>query len=158
MFSPEHELAVVVNVFFDVVVIDLKDFSSARAPARGPISSITTTSRKTFTTSWQTGARESIGDLGGAKVALHLAYRRESASRRQAAPGGHWTASLPEQQFSLHRLRGQIPRRRQSVPEAQRLMVQGDPHPIAKIPRHRPAAPIFRNFKKAWSCKTDAAK
>ncbi|MFZ0816028.1 MAG: M13-type metalloendopeptidase [Candidatus Sulfotelmatobacter sp.] len=59
----------------------------------------------------------------------------------------------PEQQFfiSWGQFRGDEIR-----PETQRMMIQIDPHPIAK---YRVIGPLSNlpEFQKAWSCKTDAA-
>src|ERR1700728_89048 len=92
---------------------------------------------------------ESIGDLGGAKIS-YLAYRKSLEGKPRPADIDGFT---PEQQFFIAwgQFRGDAPR-----PEAQRLMVQGDPHPIAKF---RVIGPLSNlpEFKNAWSCKTDAA-
>ncbi|MEO5561177.1 MAG: M13 family metallopeptidase, partial [Dokdonella sp.] len=68
---------------------------------------------------------ESIGDLGGAKLA-YLAYKKSRAGKQPEATTDGFT---PEQQFFLAwaQWRGDAIR-----PETQRTMVQGDPHPIAK--------------------------
>jgi endothelin-converting enzyme/putative endopeptidase len=91
---------------------------------------------------------ESIGDLGGAKIS-YLAYRKSLAGKPRPADIDGFT---PEQQFFIAwgQFRGDATR-----PEAQRLMVQGDPHPIAKF---RVIGPLSNlpEFKNAWSCKTDA--
>ena len=91
---------------------------------------------------------ESIGDLGGAKIS-YLAYRKSLAGKPRPADINGFT---PEQQFFIAwgQFRGDATR-----PEAQRLMVQGDPHPIAKF---RVIGPLSNlpEFKNAWSCKTDA--
>jgi len=90
---------------------------------------------------------ESIGDLGGAKIAF-LAYEKSIEGKRPADIDGF----TPEQQFFIAwgQFRGDEIR-----PEAQRLMVQGDPHPIAKF---RVIGPLSNlpEFQKAWSCKADA--
>jgi len=92
---------------------------------------------------------ESIGDLGGAKIS-YLAYRKSLEGKPRPADIDGFT---PEQQFFIAwgQFRGDATR-----PEAQRLMVQGDPHPIAKF---RVIGPLSNlpEFKNAWSCKTDAA-
>ena len=58
----------------------------------------------------------------------------------------------PEQQFfiALAQFRGDATR-----PETQRLMVQNDPHPVAK---YRVIGPLANmpEFQKAFSCKADA--
>ena len=92
---------------------------------------------------------ESIGDLGGAKVA-YLAYQKSLAGKQRPADVDGFT---PEQQFFIAwgQFRGDEIR-----PEAARLMVQSDPHPIAK---YRVIGPLsnLSEFQKAWSCKADAA-
>jgi len=90
---------------------------------------------------------ESIGDLGGARVA-YLAYQKSLEGKPRTEIDGF----TPEQQFFIAwgQFRGDEIR-----PEAQRLMVQGDPHPIAK---YRVIGPLSNlpEFKQAWSCKADA--
>ena len=92
---------------------------------------------------------ESIGDLGGAKIAF-LAYQKSLVGKPRPADIDGLT---PEQQFFIAwgQFRGDEIR-----PEAQRLMVQTDPHPIAK---YRVIGPLSNlpEFQKAWSCKSDAA-
>ncbi len=92
---------------------------------------------------------ESIGDLGGARVA-YLAYEKSLVGKPRPADIDGFT---PEQQFFIAwgQFRGDEIR-----PEAQRLMVQGDPHPIAK---YRVIGPLSNlpDFQAAWSCKADAA-
>ena len=91
---------------------------------------------------------ESIGDLGGAKIAF-LAYEKSLEGKPRPADVDGFT---PEQQFFIAwgQFRGDEIR-----PEAQRLMVQTDPHPIAK---YRVIGPLSNlpEFQKAWSCKADA--
>jgi putative endopeptidase len=91
---------------------------------------------------------ESIGDLGGAKIAF-LAYQKSLEGKPRPADVDGFT---PEQQFFIAwgQFRGDEIR-----PEAQRLMVQTDPHPIAK---YRVIGPLSNlpEFQKAWSCKADA--
>ena len=88
---------------------------------------------------------ESIGDLGGAKLAF-LAYQK---SREGKGPEPTIDGFTPEQQFFLSwgQWRGD-----QIRPETQRTMVQGDPHPIAKYRVNGPLSnlPAFRD---AFSCK-----
>jgi endothelin-converting enzyme/putative endopeptidase len=91
---------------------------------------------------------ESIGDLGGANIA----YRAFQKAKQQAqAPtiGGF----TPDQQFFIAwgQFRGDAIR-----PETQRLMVQGDPHPIGK---YRVIGPLSNmpEFRTAFSCKADSA-
>jgi len=92
---------------------------------------------------------ESIGDLGGAKIA-YLAYQKSLVGKPRPADIDGFT---PEQQFFIAwgQFRGDEIR-----PEAQRLMVQTDPHPIAK---YRVIGPLSNlpEFQKAWSCKSEAA-
>ncbi|HEY6765110.1 MAG TPA: M13 family metallopeptidase [Candidatus Sulfotelmatobacter sp.] len=92
---------------------------------------------------------ESIGDLGGAKIA-YLAFEKSLEGKPRPANIDGFT---PEQQFFIAwgQFRGDEIR-----PEAQRLMVQSDPHPIAKF---RVIGPVSNlpEFQKAWSCKADAA-
>jgi endothelin-converting enzyme/putative endopeptidase len=92
---------------------------------------------------------ESIGDLAGAKIAF-LAFQKSLQGKPPAPVIDGFT---PEQQFFLAwgQWRGDEIR-----PEAQRLMVQTDPHPIAK---YRVIGPLSNlpEFQKAFSCKaTDA--
>jgi putative endopeptidase len=92
---------------------------------------------------------ESIGDLGGARVAF-LAYQKSLEGKPRPADVDGFT---PEQQFFVAwgQFRGDEIR-----PEAARLMVQSDPHPIAK---YRVIGPLSNlpEFQKAWSCKGDVA-
>jgi endothelin-converting enzyme/putative endopeptidase len=92
---------------------------------------------------------ESIGDLGGARVAF-LAYQKSLEGKPRPADVDGFT---PEQQFFIAwgQFRGDEIR-----PEAARLMVQSDPHPIAK---YRVIGPLSNlpEFQKAWSCNGDAA-
>ncbi|HET6935134.1 MAG TPA: M13 family metallopeptidase [Candidatus Angelobacter sp.] len=87
---------------------------------------------------------ESIGDLAGAKIAF-LAFKKAQQQHPQPTIDGF----TPEQQFFIAwgRWRGDEIR-----PETQRLMVQGDPHPIAK---YRVIGPLSNlpDFAKAFSCK-----
>jgi endothelin-converting enzyme/putative endopeptidase len=90
-----------------------------------------------------------IGDLGGARVAF-LAYQKSLEGKPRPADVDGFT---PEQQFFIAwgQFRGDEIR-----PEAARLMVQSDPHPIAK---YRVIGPLSNlpEFQKAWSCNGDAA-
>jgi endothelin-converting enzyme/putative endopeptidase len=92
---------------------------------------------------------ESIGDLGGAKISF-LAYQKSLEGRPRPAEIDGFT---PEQQFFIAwgQFRGDEIR-----PEAARLMVESDPHPIAK---YRVIGPLSNlpEFQQAWSCKADAA-
>jgi putative endopeptidase len=91
---------------------------------------------------------ESIGDLGGAKIAF-LAYQKSLEGKPRPADIDGFT---PEQQFFIAwgQFRGDAIR-----PEQQRLMVQSDPHPIAK---YRVIGPVSNlpEFQQAFSCKADA--
>jgi len=92
---------------------------------------------------------ESIGDLGGAKIAF-LAFEKSLQWKPRPADIDGFT---PEQQFFIAwgQFRGDEIR-----PEAQRLMVQSDPHPIAK---YRVIGPLSNlpEFQKAFSCQSTAA-
>jgi len=91
---------------------------------------------------------ESIGDLGGA----NLAYRAFHKAQQQAAAPAI-DGFTPDQQFFI--AWGQF--RSDAIrPETQRLMVQGDPHPIAK---YRVIGPLTNmpEFQATFSCKADAA-
>jgi endothelin-converting enzyme/putative endopeptidase len=87
---------------------------------------------------------ESIGDLAGAKIA-YLAFKKA----QQQHPAPTIDGFTPDQQFFLAwaQWRGDAIR-----PETQRLMVQGDPHPIAK---YRVIGPLSNmpEFAAAFSCK-----
>src|SRR5439155_1026567 len=91
---------------------------------------------------------ESIGDLAGAKIA-HLAYE---ISQRGKPPAAALDGFTPEQQFFVAwgQFRGDEIR-----PETQRLMVQSDPHPIAK---YRVIGPVsnLAAFQEAFACKDGA--
>ncbi|HMG22316.1 MAG TPA: M13 family metallopeptidase [Kofleriaceae bacterium] len=91
---------------------------------------------------------ESIGDLGGA----NLAYRAFQKAKQQS-PAPALDGFTPDQQFFI--AWGQF--RSDAIrPETQRLMVQGDPHPIAQ---YRVLGPLSNmpEFQAAFSCKADAA-
>jgi putative endopeptidase len=87
---------------------------------------------------------EAIGDLAGARIAF-AAYQKALRQHPQPARDGF----TPEQQFFVAwgQFRGDEIR-----PETQRLMVQGDPHPIAK---YRVIGPLsnLTSFQQAFSCK-----
>jgi endothelin-converting enzyme/putative endopeptidase len=87
---------------------------------------------------------ESIGDLAGAKIA----YRAFKKAQEQH-PAPTIDGFTPDQQFFIAwgQWRGDAIR-----PETQRLMVQGDPHPIAK---YRVIGPLSNlpEFATAFSCK-----
>ena len=91
---------------------------------------------------------ESIGDLAGAKIAF-LAFKKSLEGKPPAPVIDGFT---PEQQFFIAwgQFRGDAIR-----PETQRLMVQSDPHPIAK---YRVIGPVSNSpeFQKAFACRADA--
>jgi endothelin-converting enzyme/putative endopeptidase len=91
---------------------------------------------------------ESIGDLAGAKVA-YLAFQKA----QQKTPAPDVDGFTPDQQFFIAwgQFRGDEVR-----PEFARMMVQGDPHPIAK---YRVIGPLSNMpaFAKAFSCKAGVA-
>jgi len=91
---------------------------------------------------------ESIGDLAGAKIA-YLAFKKSQEGKPPAPTIDGFT---PDQQFFIAwgQFRGDEIR-----PETQRLMVQGDPHPIAK---YRVIGPLSNMpaFQQAFGCKADA--
>ena len=88
---------------------------------------------------------ESIGDLGGAKLA-YLGYQK---SREGKGPEPTIDGFTPEQQFFIAwgQWRGDETR-----PETQRTMVQGDPHPIAKFRVNGPLSNLPA-FSSAFGCK-----
>jgi endothelin-converting enzyme/putative endopeptidase len=90
---------------------------------------------------------EAIGDLAGARIA-YLAYQKA----RQSQPAPVVDGFSPDQQFFIAwgQFRGDAIR-----PELQRLMVQGDPHPIAKF---RVIGPISNlpAFEAAFSCPANS--
>jgi putative endopeptidase len=92
---------------------------------------------------------ESIADLGGVKLAF-LAYQKSREGKGSEPTIDGFT---PEQQFFLAwgQWRGDAIRQ-----EAQRLMVQGDPHPISKYRVNGPLSNL-KGFRDAFDCKTDAA-
>src|SRR5207253_897901 len=91
---------------------------------------------------------ESIGDLAGARIA-YRAYMKSLEGKPRPPNVDGFT---PEQQFFVAwgQARGDAIR-----PETQRLMVQSDPHPIAKF---RVIGPLSNlpEFQQAFSCKADA--
>ncbi|HZX97608.1 MAG TPA: M13 family metallopeptidase [Myxococcales bacterium] len=91
---------------------------------------------------------ESIGDLAGAKIAW-LAFQKAQQTRPAVAIDGF----SPAQQFFI--AWGQF-RGDETRPETQRLMVQGDPHPVAK---YRVIGPLSNipEFAKTFGCKADSA-
>jgi putative endopeptidase len=91
---------------------------------------------------------ESIGDLAGVKIA-YLAFQKSQKGKPPQTIDGF----TPDQQFFI--AWGQF-RGDETRPETQRLMVQGDPHPVAK---YRVIGPLsnFPPFQKAFACKPDSA-
>jgi endothelin-converting enzyme/putative endopeptidase len=91
---------------------------------------------------------ESIGDLAGAKIA-YLAFQKA----QQTHPAPTLDGLTPDQQFFI--AWGQF-RGDETRAETQRMMIQGDPHPVAK---YRVIGPLSNmpEFAKAFGCKTDAA-
>jgi len=90
---------------------------------------------------------ESIGDLAGAKIAW-LAFQKAQQTR----PAVDIDGFTPAQQFFI--AWGQF-RGDETRPETQRLMVQGDPHPVAK---YRVIGPLSNipEFAKTFGCKADS--
>lgn len=91
---------------------------------------------------------ESIGDLGGLKIA-YRAFKKTAQSQSEEKIDGF----TPDQQFFIAwgQFRGDATR-----PETQKLMVQGDPHPVAK---YRVLGPMsnFPPFAAAFNCKAGSA-
>lgn len=91
---------------------------------------------------------ESIGDLAGLKIA-YLAFKKTAQGQSDAKIDGY----TPDQQFFIAwgQFRGDATR-----PETQKLMVQGDPHPVAK---YRVLGPMsnFTPFAAAFGCKAGDA-
>ncbi len=87
---------------------------------------------------------ESIGDLAGLKIA-YRAFMKTAQGQSDVKIDGF----TPDQQFFIAwgQFRGDATR-----PETQKLMVQGDPHPVAK---YRVLGPMsnFPPFAAAFSCK-----
>jgi putative endopeptidase len=90
---------------------------------------------------------ESIGDLGGAKIA----YRAFQISQRGKPSLPMIDGFTPDQQFFIAwgQFRGDAVR-----PEFARTMVQGDPHPIGKFRVIGPLSDL-PEFQKAFSCRDD---
>jgi endothelin-converting enzyme/putative endopeptidase len=90
---------------------------------------------------------ESIADLAGVKVA-YLAFQKARAQQPAPTVDGF----TPDQQFFIAwgQWRGDEIR-----PETQRLMVQGDPHPIAKFRVIGPLSNLAA-FAQAFSCPSGA--
>jgi endothelin-converting enzyme/putative endopeptidase len=91
---------------------------------------------------------ESIGDLGGARIAFRALQKAEHGRREPDHDG-----FTPEQEFFL--AWGQF-RGDETRPETQRLMIQGDPHPVAKFRVNGPLSNM-REFQGAFQCKEGAA-
>jgi endothelin-converting enzyme/putative endopeptidase len=92
---------------------------------------------------------ESIGDLGGAKIA-YMAYQKSLEGKPRPASLDGFT---PEQQFFVAwgQFRGDEIRI-----ETQRVMMQVDPHPVAKYRVNGPLSNL-PEFQKAFSCSDNAA-
>ena len=92
---------------------------------------------------------ESIGDLGGVKIA-YLAFQKSQQGKPAAPTLDGFT---PDQQFFI--AWGQF-RGDETRPETQRMMVQGDPHPVAK---YRVLGPMsnFPPFAQTFGCKAGSA-
>jgi putative endopeptidase len=92
---------------------------------------------------------ESIGDLGGAKIA-YMALEKSLQGKPRPADIDGFTQ---EQQFFIGwgQFRGDEIR-----PEQQRLMVQSDPHPVAKF-RVIGSVSNLPEFQRAFSCQAGAA-
>jgi endothelin-converting enzyme/putative endopeptidase len=86
---------------------------------------------------------ESIGDLSGLKIA-YRAFKKTAQGQSDVKIDGF----TPDQQFFI--AWGQF-RGDETRPESQKLMVQGDPHPVAK---YRVLGPLsnFPPFAAAFSC------
>jgi endothelin-converting enzyme/putative endopeptidase len=91
---------------------------------------------------------ESIGDLAGLKIA-YLAFKKTPQGQSETKIDGY----TPDQQFFL--AWGQF-RGDETRVETQRMMVQGDPHPVAK---YRVLGPMsnFPPFAAAFQCKAGSA-
>ena len=90
---------------------------------------------------------ESIADLAGVKIS-YLAFKKTAQGSSEAKIDGF----TPDQQFFI--AWGQF-RGDETRPETQRMMVQGDPHPVAK---YRVLGPLsnFPPFAETFSCKPGA--
>jgi len=91
---------------------------------------------------------ESIGDLAGLKIA-YRAFKKTAQGQSDEMIDGY----TPDQQFFI--AWGQF-RGDETRPETQKLMVQGDPHPVAK---YRVLGPMsnFPPFAAAFSCQAGSA-
>ena len=91
---------------------------------------------------------ESIGDLAGLKIA-YRAFKKTAQGQSEEKIDGY----TPDQQFFIAwgQFRGDATR-----PETQKLMVQGDPHPVAK---YRVLGPMsnFTPFAAAFQCQPGSA-
>jgi len=91
---------------------------------------------------------ESIGDLAGLKIA-YLAFKKTAQGKSEEKIDGF----TPDQQFFIGwgQFRGDATR-----PETQKMMVQGDPHPVAK---YRVLGPMsnFPPFAAAFGCELGSA-
>jgi len=92
---------------------------------------------------------ESIGDQAGARIA----FRAYQISRQGKAPEPTIDGFTPEQQFFIGwgQFRGDETR-----PEQKRLMIQGDPHPVAEF-RVVGVVSNLPEFAKAFSCAPGSA-
>jgi len=92
---------------------------------------------------------ESIGDLAGLKIS-YLAYQN---SQKGKPPAPSINGFTPDEQFFIAwgQFRGDATRL-----ETQRMMIQGDPHPVAK---YRVIGPLsnFKPFQRTFSCKEGSA-
>lgn len=91
---------------------------------------------------------ESIGDLAGLKIA-YRAFKKTAQGQSEEKTEGF----TPDQQFFI--AWGQF-RGDETRPETQKMMVQGDPHPVAK---YRVLGPLsnFPPFADAFQCKQGSA-
>ncbi|HTF44994.1 MAG TPA: M13-type metalloendopeptidase, partial [Terriglobales bacterium] len=91
---------------------------------------------------------ESIGDLGGARVA-YLAYQKSLEGKPRPPDIDGFS---PEQQFFIAwgQFRGDEIRI-----EQQRVMMQNDPHPVAKYRVNGPLSNL-PEFQEAFACKAGA--
>jgi putative endopeptidase len=92
---------------------------------------------------------ESIGDLGGARLA-YMAWKRSLKGKPAPKTIDDFT---PDQQFFIAwgQFRGDATRI-----ETQRLMIQGDPHPVAKYRVNGPLSNL-PEFQQAFGCKENSA-
>lgn len=92
---------------------------------------------------------ESIGDLGGAKMA-YLAFQKSMQGKPRPPALDGFT---PEQQFFIAwgQVRGDAMR-----PEFQRVLVQSNAHPVSKYRVNGPLSNL-PEFQRAFQCKADSA-